>query len=66
MSGGLSLSNWSDDKSKSTVKLMGNSREGSDDEDEEQGWEAMKAKRDKKRSIWRTKRSTANELNIAF
>ncbi|KHN95372.1 uncharacterized protein MAM_06876 [Metarhizium album ARSEF 1941] len=65
MSGGLSLSNWSDDKSKSTVKLMGNSREGSDD-DEEQGWEAMKAKRDKKRSIWRSKRNTANEFNMAF
>lgn len=63
MSGGLS--DWSDDKSKSTVKLMGNSREGSDDDDE-QGWEAMKAKREKKRSIWRTKRSTTNELNIAF
>ncbi|OAQ72834.1 hypothetical protein VFPPC_00699 [Pochonia chlamydosporia 170] len=65
MSGGLSLSNWSDDKSKSTVKLMANSRDGSDDDDE-QGWEAMKTKREKKRSIWRTKRNTANELNIAF
>ncbi|OAA49412.1 hypothetical protein NOR_01335 [Metarhizium rileyi] len=65
MSGDLSLSNWSDDKSKSTVKLMGNSHEGSDD-DEEQGWEAMKTKRDKKRSMWRSKRSSANELNITF
>ncbi|KAF5125840.1 hypothetical protein E5D57_010531 [Metarhizium anisopliae] len=65
MSGDLSLSNWSDDRSKSTVKLMGNSHEGSDD-DEEQGWESMKAKRDKKRSMWRSKKNTENEMNIAF
>ncbi|GAB0136476.1 hypothetical protein EsDP_00004777 [Epichloe bromicola] len=59
------ISNWSDGRSKSTVKLMSNSREGSDD-DEEQGWEAMKAKREKKRSLWRNQRSTAGELNTAF
>lgn len=59
------LSSWSDDRSKSTVKLMNNSREGSDD-DEEQGWEAMKAKREKKRTLWRSKRSPAAELNTAF
>ncbi|KAG5985222.1 hypothetical protein E4U55_000045 [Claviceps digitariae] len=59
------LSNWSDDKSKSTVKLLVNSGEGSDDDDE-QGWEAMKTRRDKKRSLWRGKRTSADELNIAF
>ncbi|KAK2593387.1 hypothetical protein QQS21_008918 [Conoideocrella luteorostrata] len=63
MSGALSA--FSDDKSKSTVKLMSNSREGSDDDDE-QGWEAMKAKREKKRSLWKKKRSTTSELNAAF
>ncbi|KAG5926971.1 hypothetical protein E4U42_002749 [Claviceps africana] len=59
------LSNWSDDKSKSTVKLLSNSGEASDDDDE-QGWEAMKARREKKRSLWRGRRTTADELNIVF
>ncbi|KAG5927791.1 hypothetical protein E4U53_002801 [Claviceps sorghi] len=59
------LSNWSDDKSKSTVKLLRSSGEPSDDDDE-QGWEAMKARREKKRSLWKGRRTTADELNIVF
>ncbi len=35
---------------------------GSDDEDDEQGWEAMKAKREKKRSIWRSKKDSNGGL----
>jgi hypothetical protein len=29
-----------------------------DDEDDEEGWEAMKAKRDQKKSLWRSKKNT--------
>ncbi|KAG6002141.1 hypothetical protein E4U21_003438 [Claviceps maximensis] len=59
------LSNWSDEKSKSTAKNLSSPGEGSDDDDE-QGWEAMNARREKKRSLWRGKRNTADDLNIAF
>ena len=60
MSGGLS--GWNSDKNKSTVKVV-NKADGSDDDDEE-GWEAMKAKREKKRSLWRSKKSYGNELAL--
>lgn len=33
------------------------------DDDDEEGWEAMKAKRDKKKSIWRSKKSFGSELS---
>jgi len=32
------------------------------DEDEEEGWEAMKAKREKKRSMWRAKKSVGDDI----
>ncbi|KAK0730580.1 hypothetical protein B0H67DRAFT_596686 [Lasiosphaeris hirsuta] len=32
------------------------------DDDDEEGWEAMKAKREKKKSTWRTKKSISGEL----
>jgi hypothetical protein len=32
------------------------------DDDEEEGWEAMKAKREKKKSMWRSKKSISDEL----
>ncbi|EQL00237.1 hypothetical protein OCS_04055 [Ophiocordyceps sinensis CO18] len=61
MSGGLS--NWSDDKSKSTIKLVDRAGEGSDDDDE-QGWAAMKAKREKKKSTWKGRKSFGSELAL--
>ncbi|OAA53770.1 hypothetical protein SPI_09215 [Niveomyces insectorum RCEF 264] len=33
-----------------------------DDDDDEEGWAAMKAKRDKKRSLWKTKKSLPSEI----
>jgi hypothetical protein len=32
------------------------------DEDDEEGWEAMKAKRDKKKSMWRAKKSVGDDI----
>ena len=32
------------------------------DDDDEEGWEAMKAKRDKKKNSWKTKKSIGNEI----
>ncbi|PHH86381.1 hypothetical protein CDD83_10328 [Cordyceps sp. RAO-2017] len=59
------LSHWSDDKSKSTVKILGRAGDGSSEEDdEEQAWAAMKAKREKKKSIWRSKKSLSSELAL--
>ncbi|OTB08690.1 hypothetical protein M426DRAFT_18778 [Hypoxylon sp. CI-4A] len=33
-----------------------------EDDDDEQGWEAMKAKREKKKNLWRTKKSFGNDI----
>ncbi|KAK0628137.1 hypothetical protein B0T17DRAFT_487040 [Bombardia bombarda] len=33
------------------------------DDDDEQGWEAMKAKREKKKSMWRSKKSIGGEIS---
>ncbi|KIH92750.1 hypothetical protein SPBR_02248 [Sporothrix brasiliensis 5110] len=33
-----------------------------DDDDDEQGWAAMKARRDKKRSIWKSKKTLSSEI----
>ncbi|KAF3061738.1 hypothetical protein GL218_03428 [Daldinia childiae] len=33
-----------------------------EDDDDEQGWEAMKAKREKKKSLWRTKKSFGDDI----
>ncbi|KAJ6445747.1 nucleotide exchange factor SIL1 [Purpureocillium lavendulum] len=64
MSGGLS--SWSDDKSKSTVKAVpkNDGHSGGEDDDDEQGWEEMRAKRDKKRSLWKNKKSFFGELAL--
>lgn len=61
MSGGLP--NWSDEKSKSAVKVVDRTGEGSD-EDDEQGWAAMKAKRESKRSLWKSRKNVDSELAL--
>ncbi|KAL2020172.1 hypothetical protein VTK56DRAFT_8696 [Thermocarpiscus australiensis] len=38
----------------------------SDEDDDEKGWEAMKAKRESKRSLWKTKKSLGSELGALF
>ncbi|KAG6276475.1 hypothetical protein E4U48_001604 [Claviceps purpurea] len=65
------LSNWSDDKSKSTVKMLRKEGGVSDeeDDDEEEGWEAMRRKREEKRSMWRGKKEAdigGEGLHVAF
>jgi hypothetical protein len=32
------------------------------DDDDEEGWEAMKAKRDKKKNLWKTKKSIGGDF----
>jgi len=50
------LQGWSENKSGSaTVKAVKKSANHSDDDDEE-GWQAMKQKREKKKSVWRSKK----------
>lgn len=60
MSGALQL------QGKPTVSAVtqqpGGSASDEDDEDEEEGWAAMKAKRDKKKSMWRSKQSIGGDL----
>jgi len=34
------------------------------DDDDEEGWEAMKAKREKKKSLWRAKKSIGDDLGV--
>jgi hypothetical protein len=61
MSGALSLANWEDSKQKSSMNVVTTKADGSDDEEE--GWENMKAKREKKRSLWKTKKSFGSDIS---
>ncbi|WXC55386.1 hypothetical protein SNK03_001339 [Fusarium graminearum] len=54
------LGHWDEPKTKSTINIV-TTGDGSDDDDEE-GWEAMKAKRDKKRSMWKSKKGLGSEF----
>ena len=49
------LGGWDQTRKQTNRSPLQNSGGQSDDDDEE-GWEAMKAKREKKRSIWRSKK----------
>ncbi|KAM5524867.1 hypothetical protein FOXYSP1_00910 [Fusarium oxysporum f. sp. phaseoli] len=55
------LGRWDDPKGKSTINVVSSAGDGSDDDDEE-GWEAMKAKRDKKRSMWKSKKGLGSDF----
>ncbi|KAM0221922.1 hypothetical protein ACHAPA_001815 [Fusarium lateritium] len=55
------LGRWDEPKGKSTINVVSASGDGSDD-DEEEGWEAMKAKRDKKRSMWKSKKGLGSDF----
>ncbi|KAF4971057.1 hypothetical protein FSARC_2005 [Fusarium sarcochroum] len=55
------LGRWDEPKGKSTINVISASGDGSDDDDEE-GWEAMKAKRDKKRSMWKNKKGLGSDF----
>ncbi len=59
MSGALDGSDGS--KSRSSLNISKKSPSGSDD-DEEEGWEAMKAKREKKRHLWKRKKDLGSDL----
>ncbi|PHH75414.1 hypothetical protein CDD80_2388 [Ophiocordyceps camponoti-rufipedis] len=54
MSGGLS--SWDDEKSSPTVRVVDTAGEDGSDEEDEESWPAMKALREKKRSLWKTKK----------
>ncbi|KAK5987366.1 hypothetical protein PT974_11493 [Cladobotryum mycophilum] len=62
-SGSLSgvLSSLGDNKGKSAMRVVNKSASTSDDDDEE-GWEAMKNKRDKKRSLWKSKKTLSSVI----
>lgn len=49
-----------DSKNKTSMRIVNKS--ASDDEDDEEGWEAMKDKRDKKRSLWRSKKNLSSVI----
>jgi hypothetical protein len=54
------LQNWDNKNRVSTIKVVPKPTSASDEDDEE-GWEEMAKKREKKRSLWRTKKEN-NEL----
>lgn len=51
------LQNWENKNAQSTIKAVKKSGNVSDEDDDE-GWEEMKKKREQKKSIWRTKKDT--------
>lgn len=54
------LSALADNKNKTSMRIVNKS--ASDDDDDEEGWEAMKSKRDKKRSLWRSKKNLSSVI----
>lgn len=60
MSGALS-NRWDESKAKPTINVVSRAG-GASDDDEEEGWEAMKAKREKKRSLWKNKKGLSSDL----
>lgn len=56
------LSQFGGDRKQPSINVVTKAGAGSDDDDEE-GWEAMKAKRDKKKSMWKTKKDFAGVLD---
>ncbi|KAL7944760.1 hypothetical protein V8C42DRAFT_358414 [Trichoderma barbatum] len=57
-SGALSV--LADNKNRTSMRVVNKS--ASDDEDDEEGWEAMKNKREKKRSLWRSKKNLSSVI----
>lgn len=51
------LQGWENKNGQATIKPVKNSGNVSDEDDEE-GWEEMAKKREKKKSLWRTKKDT--------
>ena len=51
-------------KGKAVIRIVDGKREGS--EDEEEGWEEMRARREVKRSVWRGKRRGEGEGDKGF
>lgn len=51
-----SISQADDAKSKSTIRVLGNAKTGSEDDDDDEGWAAMRAKREQKKSMWKSKK----------
>ncbi|KAH6685250.1 hypothetical protein F5X68DRAFT_222838 [Plectosphaerella plurivora] len=69
MSGALNLNGWDQPTIKAVKKTpspplskLSSAVVKGDDEDDEKGWEAMKAKREKKRSLWRTKKTVDSDI----
>lgn len=60
MSGGLTTSDAQ--RSRSSLNVSRKVSNGSEEDDDESGWAAMKAKRDKKRSMWRSKKPLSADL----
>ncbi len=57
------IQDWHDTKqAPATIKVVKKSSNASDEDDEE-GWEAMKANREKKKSIWRSKKDENSGTN---
>jgi hypothetical protein len=54
------LSALADTKNKTSMRIV--NRSASDDDDDEEGWEAMKSTRDKKRSLWRSKKNLSSVI----
>ncbi|KAH6604769.1 hypothetical protein Trco_006476 [Trichoderma cornu-damae] len=55
------LSSLADNKNKTSMRIVSKSASDEEDDDEE-GWEAMKNKRDKKRSLWRSKKNLSSVI----
>ncbi|KAL1909949.1 hypothetical protein Sste5344_004138 [Sporothrix stenoceras] len=60
---GPSPTGWDMSRKQKSASPLAQTNVAADDDDDEEGWAAMKAKRDKKRSMWKSKKTLSNELS---
>ncbi|CAK7210782.1 hypothetical protein SCUCBS95973_000905 [Sporothrix curviconia] len=60
---GPSPTGWDLSRKQKSPSPLNKAAKAVDDDDDEEGWAAMKAKRDKKRSLWKSKKTLSSELS---
>ncbi|CAK7265664.1 hypothetical protein SEPCBS119000_001628 [Sporothrix epigloea] len=63
---GPSPAGWDLSREQKSSSPLHNVTNAADDDDDEEGWAAMKTKRDKKRSLWKSKKSLSSDFGALF
>ncbi|CAK7568105.1 MAG: hypothetical protein SEPTF4163_006088 [Sporothrix epigloea] len=63
---GASPAGWDLSREQKNPSPLHNAANAVDDDDDEEGWAALKSKRDKKRSLWKSKKSLSSDFGALF